>query len=137
MTLSAEQKMMVQLSFGQIAISQEAVAETFYTRLFEVAPAVRLLFKGDINEQGIKLMQMVATAVASLDRLDEVVPAIHDLGRRHAAYGVQPEQYDTVGEVLLWTLESVLQDDFTPDVKAAWTEVYTVLASTAIAGAAN
>lgn len=134
MALSEKQKTLVKISFGHIALSMDAVATTFYDRLFEVAPEVRPLFTTDIHEQGSKLMQMLATGVVSLDRLEQFAPILKDLGRRHAAYGVKPEQYDTVGDVLLWTLETVLKEDFTPDVRAAWAELYAFLAQTTIAG---
>ena len=52
------------------------------------------------------------------------------LGQRHAGYGVTPAHYDTVAGALLWTLEQGLGPAFTPDVKAAWTAVYGVLATT-------
>jgi len=42
-----------------------------------------------------------------------------------------------VGEVLLWTLERGLAEPFTPEVRAAWTKVYGVLAATMQAGAAE
>jgi len=58
------------------------------------------------------------------------VPAVQNLGKGHVAYGVEDKHYDTVGGALLYTLEAGLGDDFTPDVKDAWTEVYTVLATT-------
>jgi hypothetical protein len=52
--------------------------------------------------------------VDSLDQLASVMPAIRQLGRRHAAHGVRPEHYATVGEALIWTLEQGLSADFTP-----------------------
>jgi hemoglobin-like flavoprotein len=64
-------------------------------------------------EQGDKLMAMIGTAVANLDRLDAIVPAVQNLGRRHATYGVQPSHYDTVAIALLWTLEQRLGDAYT------------------------
>ena len=82
---------------------------------------------------GVALMAvsgaMIGTAVASLNRLEVIVPAVQDLGRRHAGYGVQPAHYDTVATALLWTLGQGLGDAFTPPVKAAWTEAYTILAT--------
>ena len=50
------------------------------------------------------------------------------LGRRHVGYGVQDSHYDTVGAALLKTLEQGLGDAFTPPVKAAWAEVYNIMA---------
>jgi hemoglobin-like flavoprotein len=75
-------------------------------------------------------MQMIAIAVNGLDRLDELVPAVRQLGVRHARYGVKDQHYDTVAEALLWTLERGLGPDFTPAAKEAWTAVYGVLAAT-------
>jgi hemoglobin-like flavoprotein len=73
---------------------------------------------------------MIGIAVSGLDRLDEIVPAVQELGVRHLDYGVKSAHYDTVGEVLLWTLSQGLGDEFTADVRAAWAEVYTLLANT-------
>jgi hemoglobin-like flavoprotein len=101
----------------------------FYGRLFEIDPALRPLFKGDIKEQGKKLMVMLASAVRGLDKLDELIPVVRTLGERHIGYGVKDEHYEVVGAALLWTLEKGLGPDFTPETKAAWTAVYGVLAS--------
>jgi hemoglobin-like flavoprotein len=68
--------------------------------------------------------------VGGLTRLDTIVPAVQDLGRRHVKYGVKDKHYDTVGAALLWTLEQGLGDAFTPDVKSAWASAYGVLAGT-------
>jgi hemoglobin-like flavoprotein len=75
-------------------------------------------------------MQMISTAVANLDRLDTLVPAVQSLGARHARYGVLDSHYNTVGEALIWTLEQGLGDAFTPETKDAWIVVYTLLSST-------
>ena len=109
---------------------RDQAAALFYGRLFELDPSLRPLFKGDMAEQGRKLMNMLATAAMGLDRLDGIVGEVQALGRRHVAYGVQDAHYDTVGAALLWTLEQGLGDAFTPQVKAAWAEAYTLLAGT-------
>ena len=120
--LKPGQKKLVQESFAAVAPNAEAAADLFYGRLFELDPSLRPLFKGDMKKQGRKLMAMLKTAVRGLDNLDKLVPAVQDLGRRHATYGVKPAHYDTVGAALLWTLEQGLKGGFTPDVKAAWTD---------------
>jgi hemoglobin-like flavoprotein len=65
--------------------------------------------------------------VASLNRLDALVPVVEDLGHRHAGYGVKDEHYDSVGAALLWTLERGLGKAWTPQVAEAWTETYGLL----------
>jgi hemoglobin-like flavoprotein len=124
------QKTLVQHSFVSIATIADDAAILFYQRLFEVDPPLRAMFRGDMAEQRKKLMQMITAAVKGLDRLEQLVPVVQDLGRRHAHYGVEERHYDTVGAALLWTLEAGLGRAFTPEVKDAWTAVYTLLATT-------
>ncbi len=133
--VSASDIALVQESFAKVAPIAEAAAEMFYNRLFEQDPSVRDMFKGDMKEQGQKLMAMIGAAVEGLDDIDALVPVVQDLGMLHGGLGVQPVHYGTVGQALLWTLEQGLGADFTPEVKAAWTNVYTVLADTMIAAA--
>jgi hemoglobin-like flavoprotein len=126
--MTPKQVELVQTTWGQVAPISEQAAVLFYGKLFELDPAVKPLFKSDMSEQGKKLMQMIGIAVAGLTRLPEIVPAVQELGRRHVDYEVTPEQYDTVGVALLWTLEQGLGEGFTPEVAEAWALTYTTLA---------
>ncbi|MBZ0287084.1 MAG: hemin receptor [Anaerolineae bacterium] len=133
--MTDEQIELVQMTFKRVAPIADTAAALFYARLFELDPSLRPLFRSDMKEQGRKLMQMLSVAVNGLDRLDMIVPAVNDLGRRHVGYGVKAEHYATVGEALLWTLETALLDAFTAEVRDAWATVYGVLADAAIQGA--
>jgi hemoglobin-like flavoprotein len=128
-SMTPENQALVRDSFAKIAPIAPQAAGLFYDRLFVLDPTLKPLFKGDMVEQGRKLMAMIGTAVANLNRLEAIVPAVQDLGRRHAGYGVQPADYDTVAAALLWTLGQGLGDAFSPPVEAAWTEAYTILAT--------
>jgi len=126
---------LVKESFEKVRPIADQAATLFYGRLFELDPALRSLFHGDMVEQGRKLMASLALATATLDRPDQLLPVVRSLGVRHVSYGVREEHYATVGAALLWTLEKGLGADFTPAVRAAWTETYTLLAETMIAAA--
>lgn len=121
---------LVQDSFRAVAPIADQAAALFYARLFELDPALRALFHGDMREQGRKLMAILGVAVGSLEKLDQILPAVRQLGVRHAGYGVHDGHYATVGAALLWTLEKGLGSAFTTEVRAAWTTVYSSLAST-------
>jgi hemoglobin-like flavoprotein len=128
--MTPEQKNLVQESFALVAPIADQAGALFYSRLFQVDPTVRSLFRGDIQEQSQKLMQTLAVAVASLDNLEGLVPALHALGRRHVGYGVTQQHFDTVAAALLWTLEQGLGTHWTPEVQHAWVAAYTVLVTT-------
>ncbi|MGD8926087.1 MAG: globin family protein [Thioalkalispiraceae bacterium] len=128
--MTPEQIQLVQSSWEKVKPISEKAAELFYGKLFELNPDFKELFTNDMDEQGRKLMAMINTAVNSLNNLEAVVPAVEEMGKRHVGYGVKDEDYDVVGEALLWTLGAGLGDDFTDDVKDAWTETYVVLSTT-------
>jgi hemoglobin-like flavoprotein len=133
MTLTDTQKGLVQGSFALAAMDSERVAETFYQRLFEIAPHTKAMFQNtDIQHQGQKLMQTLATLVGGLDHLDEIVGSIQSLGVRHVKYGVMPADYQPVGEALIWTFDTLMAEQFTEETRAAWLEVYAIVSSTAI-----
>lgn len=120
---------LVKTTWTQVVPIKEKAAELFYGKLFELDPSLKPLFKGDMSEQGRKLMMTINTVVNTLDKIEPLVPVVQDLGRRHVKYGVKDKHYDTVAAALLWTLGAGLGDAFTPAVKAAWTEAYTLLAN--------
>ena len=126
--MTPQQIELVQTSFKKVVPIAGTAADLFYGRLFEIAPQVRPLFPADLAEQKRKLMGMLGTAVTNLHRLETILPAVKALGERHKGYGVTAAHYAPVGAALLWTLEKGLGADFTPEVKAAWTETYTALA---------
>jgi len=130
------QKTLVRNSFALIT-DVDLAANLFYGRLFELDSRLRPLFKGDMKEQGRKLMSMIALAVASLDRLDTIIAPVRRMGAHHANYGVRDEHYATVAAALLWTLRQALGSVFTGETETAWVAVYTLLADQMKAGAAE
>lgn len=135
MTLTQQQINLVQESWEKVVPISETAAELFYGQLFEIAPEVKPLFKGDMKAQGDKLMKMLNIAVNSLNNQGQIVPIVEESGRRHAGYGVKDAHYQKVAEALLWTLEKGLGEAFTEEVKHAWIAVY-VLLSTVMKNAA-
>jgi hemoglobin-like flavoprotein len=135
--MTPEQVQLVKNSWAQALPIADEAAKLFYGKLFELDPSLKPLFKGDMVEQGKKLMKMINTAVNGLDRLNEIVPAVQQLGVRHISYGVRDEHYDTVGAALLWTLGAGLGEAFTAETKEAWATVYGILADTMKSAAAQ
>ncbi|PWC42802.1 globin family protein [Azospirillum sp. TSO22-1] len=133
--MTPEQIALIRDSFKHVVPIRDQAADLFYTRLFEIAPETRSLFRSDIRTQGVKLMAALTMVVNSLDRLETILDAVQSMARRHVHYGVTEAQYDTVGEALLWTLRKGLGDAFTAEVELAWTTAYGALAGVMIAAA--
>ncbi len=102
--MTPQQIELVQSSFRKVVPIAGTAADLFYDRLFEIAPEVRSLFPQDLSEQKKKLMGMLGAVVGSLHKLDEILPTVVDLGKRHKGYGVTAAHYAPVGAALLWTL---------------------------------
>lgn len=119
---------LVQNSWQKVVAIGPQAAALFYQNLFETDPALKSLFNGDMQAQGKKLLDMITIAVNKLTELDVLVPALQNLGKRHACYGVKDAHYDTVGAALVKTLGQGLGSSFTQEVKDAWIKVYGVMA---------
>lgn len=133
--MTPEQIALVKDSFTKVLPIKDAAAAAFYDRLFTLDPALKPLFKGDMAEQGRKLMMAIGTVVASLDRLDTVLPTVQAMARRHVGYGVQDSHYATVGAALLDTLAGAFGPAFTPELRDAWAIAYGALSGAMIEAA--
>jgi len=126
--ITEEQKKLVQDSWAKIAPAYDKAVRLFYNRLFELDPSLRKLFAVDMERQERKLTATMSVIVKGLLHLEALIPAVRELGRRHSSYGVQFDHYGTVGEALIWALDKSLNQDFTSEVREAWTDTYAHLA---------
>ena len=120
---------LVRSTWAAASADPDAAATLFYGKLFEAAPGVKPLFSSDMKEQGRKLMQMIGVAVNNMHRIEEIVPALIELGERHDDYGAEPGHYPVVGSVLLDTLSTALGDEFSDEAALAWGRTYDALSS--------
>ena len=121
--MTPERRLLAQQAFATIQPFADEFGMLFYSRLFELDPALRGLFKHDLANQAHSLMTMLQLAIEGLNVPEQFSRALHNLGARHSDYGVQPEQYATVQAALLWTFAHALGPAFTPEVATALTKV--------------
>lgn len=108
-------------------VDPAVLGDVFYGRLFLNYPALRPLFKGSMDVQYQKFVDMLSIIVARIDRPDTVAAEIQALALSHAGYGVKPSHYADVKEALLWTLEQGLGSDWNSEVERAWIACYDAL----------
>jgi hemoglobin-like flavoprotein len=133
--MTPRQILLVQRSFERLKPMAAEAGLLFYDRLFTVDPSLRRMFRGAVDEQARKLMQVLGVAVGALERIEQLVPVLEQMGGKHAAYGVRDEHYETVAACLLWTLATGLGDDFDDEMREAWAAAYDLLAGAMKRGA--
>jgi nitric oxide dioxygenase len=128
----------LEASFDQVAVRGDELVETFYERLFTVAPAVRPLFAGtDLKRQKAMLLATLVLLRRSLRDLESVTPKLRELGARHVRYGALPEHYPVVGEVLIASMAEIAGDAWTLEYELAWTEAFAVVSAAMLDGASS
>jgi nitric oxide dioxygenase len=135
--MTPEQIIIVQTTFGTVLPFADETADAFYHRLFQLDISLRPMFKHDIDLQRRKLISSLVLVIKNLQRPEVFLHKVQNLGRAHVGYGVQSHHYDLVGEALLYAIEQRLGRDFTPEVKAAWSEAYNLVANTMQTAAAT
>jgi hemoglobin-like flavoprotein len=122
--MTPEQVALVKETWRGVVPIRDTFADLFYRKLFDLDPALRPLFKGDLREQGRNLVAMLSIAVRHLHQSEKVLQGLRELGRRHVQYGVREQHYVTLGTALILTLDVSLGEAFTPEARGAWEKAY-------------
>lgn len=132
--LSDRSRPVIEATLPVVAENIEEIATRFYAHLFGEHPE---LIDGVFNRgnQAEKTQQMalagsVAVFASSLLKVPEQLPEhlLSRIAHKHASLGITPAQYDVVHDNLFWAIVDVLGDAVTPEVAAAWDEVYWLMA---------
>lgn len=108
--------------------------ERFYDTLFVMNPATEALFRGDMQIQYEKLLNMIMLVTHSLDNLGKLVVAVEELGAAHARFRVEEEHYACVGAALLDALSHSVEG-WSAEDHDAWATLYGYLSDLMITGA--
>jgi hemoglobin-like flavoprotein len=122
--MTPEQVDLIRQSFDAMWPMRRDIADLCYGRFFELAPDARDLFPSDMERQRIKLMDMIAALVGSLEQRALFQSLVTHSGRQPARFGVQPSQYAAMGEALMWSLECKFGASFTPQLRESWRALY-------------
>ncbi|MFF3326001.1 globin domain-containing protein [Streptomyces sp. NPDC002889] len=115
------------------------IAELFYRKLFDDRPELlRDLFNRGNQANGEQRKALAGSIAAFagmlLERPDERPDAmLARIANKHASLGVSSDQYKLVHRHLFAAIAEVLGDAVTPEVAAAWDEVYWLMANALIA----
>ncbi|MDT6982129.1 globin domain-containing protein [Streptomyces lusitanus] len=137
--LSEQSAATVRATLPAVGASLGEITERFYAGMFAARPELlRDLFNRGNQAAGTQ-RQALAGSIAAFaahlvdhpdDRPDAMLSRI---AHKHASLGVAPDQYAIVHEHLFAAIAEVLGDAVTPEVAAAWEEVYWLMANALIA----
>ncbi|MFC8527148.1 globin domain-containing protein [Nocardia sp. NPDC057227] len=137
--LSATATETVRATLPAVGAAIGDITALFYRRMFEAHPELeRDLFNRGNQRQG-QQQQALAGAIAAFAALQlEPDPArveliLSRIANKHASLGIEPAQYEIVHTYLFQAIAEVLGAAVTPEVAAAWDEVYWLMAETLIA----
>jgi len=136
--LSAKSRPVIQATLPVVGEHIKDIAECFYRHLFTTHPE---LLDGIFNRgnqaqgtQQLALAGSVAAFATALVKTPGHLPEnlLARIAHKHASLAIQPEQYEIVHDNLMRAVAEVLGKAVTPDVAAAWDEVYWLMAYTLI-----
>lgn len=122
-------------SYDLVAPRAQELIDTFYTKLFATAPAVRPLFPTDMRAQKGHLLAAVGLVVKHADNLNALAEPLQQMGARHVKYGAKPEHYPVVRDTMLYALAHIAGKAWTPQFAADWAVALNAVAAFMIKGA--
>jgi NAD(P)H-flavin reductase len=126
---------LVRSSFVAMAPRLDKVLARFYAVLFSWSPQLREYFPISMESQRDRLARVLNHVVGALDRPDDLVPFLAQLGRDHRKFSVLDEHYPIFGKALLTALAADSGDVWTMEVATAWAQTYQFMAETMAAAA--
>ncbi|GAV37521.1 globin domain-containing protein [Streptomyces acidiscabies] len=139
--LSERSVPVIRRTLPAISAHIEKIAGQFYEGLFAAHPGLlRDLFNRGNQANGEQCTALAGSIAAYAGMLGNGTRADAILARiahKHASLGIEPSQYKVVHTHLFAAIVEVLGDAVTPEVAAAWDEVYWLMADTLIAAEAK
>lgn len=138
MQLSPDSAAVVAATAGVVAEHAEEMTKVFYPDMFEAHPELLNVFNVANQAVGEQPKALAASVVAfAVQLLDpdapDFTPVMQRIAHKHVSLGIQARDYTIVGRYLLGAVGKVLGDAVTPEVAAAWDEVYWLFATALIA----
>ncbi len=125
--LPLDQKYRLRKSFALLERQSHVAALVFYQNLFRLNPELRSTFDSDIELRAITLMDKLANALSLLEKPDELIPVLEDLGAKHLDYKSGSDNFKNVAAALLLMLSNVLGKSFDGETRAAWVRLCEVV----------
>ncbi|MEU4422013.1 globin domain-containing protein [Actinoplanes sp. NPDC024001] len=134
--LSASSAPVIEATLPVVGEHLETISGVFYRTMIGENPELLNLFSRSAQATGEQRSALSGAVAAYAAHLIGAGPdgvafehIVERIAQRHCALGIRPEQYTMVGRYLLRAVGEVLGDAVTPEIAAAWDEVYWLFAA--------
>ncbi len=134
--LSLTARPLIEATVPVLLAHGEAITRHFYERMFSHHPELKNLFNMGNQATGDQAQALAGSVYAFAAHMDKpaiIGPVLDRIAHKHVSLGITPAQYTIVGRHLLASLGEVLGAAITPDIAAAWDEVYWLMATELVA----
>ncbi|XP_070533683.1 globin-like [Ptychodera flava] len=140
-TLTPNEKKALRDTWSVIYANKRENGAAFFLKLFEVHPDYKKLFKNleginDLEElakhprlkaHGLRVMASFNSLVENLDDAEVLVQLLVDIGISHAKHKVKEENFNELGGIVLWLIETKSGNSYSEYAKEAWTKAWGVM----------
>lgn len=124
----------IESSFRLLAPRGPELVDRFYAQMFAAHPSLRAMFPADMAQQKAKLLASIQLVISNLRRPEALTKPLHELGARHASYGVMEAHYPVVRDTLVAVMAEMAGDAWTAQLAADWTAALDTVAAAMIEG---
>ena len=137
MKLSPASEAIVKATAAAVAENAETITKTFYPDMSAAPPGLMRVSNKANQATGEQPKALAASVVAyAVNLIDpnapDFTPVMQRIAHKHVSLGIKAQEYTIVGHHLMKAVGTVLGDAVTPEVAAAWDEVYWLMAETLI-----
>lgn len=138
MELSPQSTAVVAATAEVVAAHADEITRTFYPDMFAAHPELLRVFNLANQAVGEQPKALAASVVAFAVQLidpdaPDFTPVMQRIAHKHVSLGIKATEYTIVGHHLMKAVGTVLGDAVTPEIAAAWDEVYWLFATSLIA----
>lgn len=132
--MTPEQISIIESTWADLKGKDMELVTLFYKTLLSEQQQNKDLFQSDPKEQSKKFAEMITTIIHGLRYIDRLTDRLKELGTSHRSYGVVPEDYEIVGNVLMRSISDIRHRPLSDEESIAWNTAFMALSDIMISG---
>ena len=102
-------------------------ASLFLLHLSVNSEIKNLLFQHNIEENKLEIAESLRMIISHLENIECLKSIVKEILEKYEIYDFICTHHQLIGQIWLKTIESCLEDAFTPEVEEAWKDLYSLI----------